>query len=153
MSSKNCKKVSLSRLRLPRPEDRLAICCQINKSIARAPDKEVCRNVDPENVIDRILNQHVHSVILDDQYLLVYDVGSMWHTPRVMLQELMLLRIKHGNSSMKDVVDLLDDLAVISHADTILVGGALAAKPKALARLYQRYGFFDTETPTLCKRR
>ena len=75
-----------------------------------------------------------------------------WFTKELILKEEMVLRIGQG-SDFSAVTDLLDDLAELSGASTIIVGGAFARAPKALIRLYSRAGYVLEDKPVLVKRR
>jgi hypothetical protein len=152
MSLPSCKLVIQSRLRKPNAFDASRICCQLKKAIASAADREVVRNLDTKELVYRITTGQTSALILDEAYLLVYTVGSPWYADRIMVAEQLLLRIGEG-SSFSSIVDLLDDLAQEHNADCILLGGALAKNPRALARMYKRYGYAIEDTPTLIKRR
>lgn len=99
-----------------------------------------------------IVGHGVSSLVIDDAYLLVYDIATPWYSFKEVLNELLVLRIGKG-SSFNAVVDTLDDLAYEHDVSLTLVGGAFTRAPKALSRLYSRHGYIDEGKPSLVKRR
>lgn len=153
MSSTSCRKVSSSRVRSPTARDFGRIYCQLTKAMEANPEATVVRLAEsPSDIVRGIVTGAVSSLIVDDAFLLVYASGNPWYSNEVVLEELMVLRIGKG-SSFASVCDLLDDLAEDVHASVIVVGGALARKPRALTRMYQSRGYVSSDVPSLIKRR
>jgi hypothetical protein len=107
---------------------------------------------DTKTAVKNIMCGEVESLIVDEAYLVCYSLGMPWFTKEIVLKEEMVLRIGAG-SGFSAVTDLLDDLADLSGATTIIVGGAFARAPEALIRLYNRAGYALEDKPTLVKRR
>lgn len=152
MSSQPCKRVTLQRVRLPTESDRNRIYCQIEAARQRVAGSDITKLSDPWFATEMIVQGGIPSLVLDEAFVLVYNVGSPWYSDRVFLQECMVLRIGQG-SSFSAVCDLLDDLADEHNANDILVGSALAKHPEALSRMYQRHGYKELHSPSLIKRR
>lgn len=89
--------------------------------------------------------------MLDDQYLVAYEVGAPWYSRQKLIGELLLMRFDVGNTKLADVVMLLEDLMYQEDAVGIVVGGAFARHPRALARMYKQLGFVEEDSPTLVK--
>jgi len=153
MSSTSCSKVSPRRVRLPCESDRELITVALAAAVYRSLASTVsylC--TDQKYVVDNILDHTYTSVVLDDSYLLIYNVGSPWYSTSSVLVEEMVLRLQPG-SHFSVVTDYLDDLAEHYDCDLILVGGALSRSSRAITRLYQRQGFTVEGVPQLSKRR
>jgi hypothetical protein len=145
-------KVSPSRIRKPTVEDRFRIYCQLEKAVSAVPGADITKLSDTRYATEMVVKHGVPSLILDEAYLVVYQVGSPWYSDRVFLQENLVLRIGKG-SAFAYVCDLLDDLAEQHNANDILVGGALSKYPRALTRLYKSRGYELLSSPSLIKRR
>lgn len=145
-------KVSPSRLRKPSTTDYSRICCKLIEASEKAEGKQIVYGCDPQITARKIVLGTSASVIIDEAFLLVYAVGKPWYDNRVMVEERLVLRIGEG-SDFSVVTDVLDDLADDANAALIVVGSELSSASKALARMYKRQGFVDTESPTLVKRR
>ncbi len=152
MSSITSRRVSLSRVRKPTPDDAQRIVLHLLKATQRVRGKQVTHKLDHAEVVRRIVEHDVPSVILDEAFLLVYSVGTPWYSDNLYLEEQLVLRIGEG-SSFDVVTDMLDDLADIVNAEAIIVASALAFSNRALSRLYTRRGFHNGELVTLVKRR
>lgn len=62
---------------------------------------------------------------------------------------MLVLKFADGPATLKDAVDLLRDVMDEHNAECILVGGALSARPNALARAYRMLGFEEQSYPEL----
>lgn len=152
MPSMYCKKVSPSRVRKVGLKDRARIYCQIEAARMRVLDSDITKLSNAAYATEMIVLGGVEALILDEAFLVAYDVGSPWYSDRVFLREQLVLRIGEG-SSFSAVCDLLDDLAEQHGANDILVGGALAKHPRALERMYKAHGYEVQAAPSLIKRR
>ena len=152
MSSTYSKKVTPSRVRKVAVGDYSNIYCQISLACARVPDAWIVKLADQKYAAMKIAGGHIPAVIIDEAFLVVYNVGSPWYAERTFLQELMVLRVGPG-SSFDAVCDILEDLANEHDATEIIVGSALARHPRALSRMYQRRGYAIMDIPTLINRR
>lgn len=145
-------RVSQSRIRKSTGYDLTNICLKVLAYTEASKDKAVSILMNsPMDVAQRIVQGRVDHYILDEQIVVCYDVGSPWYTDKIAVQELAVLRIAPGASSLKDVVDLLDDIADKHAAHCVIVGGALSDRPDVLARAYSRYGFRKENNPELVK--
>lgn len=117
----------------------------------KVPDADVVKGTYPEVVVERIVTHKLKSVIVDEAYLIVYDIGCTWYSDRLFLQEQMVLRLGPG-SSFAAVCLTLEELRKQYGCEDILVGGALAFSHRGLTRLYQREGFELLTIPSLIKR-
>lgn len=109
---------------------------------------------DRDYTIELIVQNLVDALVIDESYLLVYAIIKPWYSRnKLVLSEEMVLRIGEGGH-FSSVVGVLEDLADEHNVDVISVGGALARSSRAIARLYQRYGYVaETDAPQLTKRR
>lgn len=163
MSSKSSEKDSSLQLRLPVGNDRERIRAALDAALylSLAPEGSTQEQAtvahlcdDPAYTVELIVQNLVDAVIINDCYLLVYAIVKPWYSKNSWcLGENLVLRIgPGGNFSL--VANTLEHLAEINECPTITVGGALARKPRALVRLYQRHGFvLETGVPQLTKRR
>ena len=152
MSSPYWKRVSLSRLRSPHKGDSGRIEAALNASLVSVRRQDINYLVDVQLAVNMLTMGGVEAKIVDDVYLVAWEVGTPWYSYHKVLNELLVLRLGNG-SSFQAVADFLDDLADEHDVALTTVGGALTRLPKALARLYSRHGYVDEGKPTLTKRR
>lgn len=152
MSSTYCKKISPSRIRKVVESDRLNIYCQLIKARDAVAGQEITIKNDVQHTTNQIMIGAIDSYILDEAYLVAYYVGSPWYSHRIFVEECLVLRIGKG-SSFDSVCDLLDDIADEHDAEIIFVAGALAKHKRALVKKYKSYGYVESPTPSLFKRR
>lgn len=105
------------------------------------PKYEWYRAVDTALVAERIRNGSVRHLLIDETYVLVYDVGSPWYSREVMIEEMLVVRLATGTGTIDGVVSVLVALAAVHGAQGIAAGNSLARYPRALERLYTRRGF------------
>lgn len=105
------------------------------------PEYEWYRAVDTALVAERIRNGSVRHFLVDETYVLVYDVGSPWYSWETMIEEMLVVRLATGTGTIDGVVSVLVALAAVHGAQGIVVGNSLARYPRALERLYTRHGF------------
>lgn len=90
-----------------------------------------------------------HAYIVNEQYLVVYAIGTPWYADDTFLEELLVLHLGNGGS-FKTVTDFLEAAAAQAGATLVISGTALASSDRALARLYAAQGF-SQEALTLTK--
>lgn len=151
MRSMFCKRVQSSRLRLPKPSDYNDLHLSLVRSTAEACGKITTAIVDIEHTISQIVNNEVQGYILDEQILVLYDVGKPFYSKYTVVEEVMVLRYATGSSTLQDVCDLLEDIADEHRAKGVVVGGALSYRPRVLARAYRRCGYTEDDNPQLYK--
>lgn len=117
--------------------------------IRRKSDKAWIKRIDCESVLDTLFDPDCTAYIVDETYLVYYEVGSAWYGPTTMLEEKLVLSLRPG-SSFSVVTDFLEERARLHGAELIVVGTALAPSDAALARCYTRQGF-KQEVITLIK--
>lgn len=76
------------------------------------------------------------SLIINETYLVIYDVGELWWSDKKVLAENMILRIYNGQAKFSDIMKTLDVLAEINNCGYIDVGTALN---KDMDRLNQKF--------------
>ena len=140
MSSTGSKRISSSRLRQITEFDISAICWKADEQRKKA-DKTTSRLVDIPTVVHQLRTKAVDHYVLDEQILLVYTVGTPWYSTSLVLEELLVLRLYDGKCRIKDVCDLLDDIADEHEVACTYVGSAASERPEVLRRAYMRYGF------------
>ncbi len=150
MRFENSKRVSSSRQRKLLISDFSTSVSSIIRSLSKTT-KAVSKLVDIELWWKRLIDGEVPSVVLDDQLLLVYTVDSPWYGNKLMVQELLVLRIAEGNATLSVVDDFLMDIADQYGAVGIEVGGALSDRPRVLSRAYRKLGYQEEDSPGLYK--
>lgn len=152
MFSTYSPKVSPLRRRQPDRMDSRRIREALEANLVSVREAPVAVLVDIDKAVEVIVNNVVDAVIVDEAYLVVYEIGIPWYSDKEVLLELLVLRIGEG-SSFTAVTDTLDDLAYENDVVYTFVGSAFARSPRALSRLYSRQGFVDEGRPSLNKRR
>lgn len=152
MSLTYSKKVSSQRLRKPDRFDSQTIRAALEANIVSVREAEIVQLGDAATATNAIVEHYVSSLIVDEAYLVVYDLVNPWYSTKEILVELLVLRIGEG-SSFTAVTDLLDDLAAEHDAAAIHAGSSFSRAPSALVRLYSRQGYVDEGKPSLIKRR
>lgn len=87
----------------------------------------------------RSIYEFHHAYIVADAYLVVFEIGTPWHSTTTFLHELLVLRLAPGDFSR--VPAFLEAQAREAGCDYVLAGTALAKSDRALASLYARHGF------------
>jgi len=152
MSSTYCRKVSLSRVRQVSPSDAERICYKLQEAMDKIDDPYLKKKCTAEYVTEQVVSGNMDAVILDDTYLVCYQVGSPWYSTKVFLTEQLVLKIGTG-SNFSSVCDLLDDMQEFFGTDEIVVGGGLSSRPDLLAAKYEENGYSKLRYPSLIKRR
>ena len=106
-------------------------------------NKKWAAMVDPQIVGDAVKNKHphIHSVIVEETYLLVFAVAHLWFTAKFFIEEKLVLKLYDGPGKFSDVIQALEHTAKVTEASGILVGTSMAPNDKALVRLYEKEGF------------
>lgn len=118
--------------------------------ILRRRKKEWIRQVDLTVVLPYIFHKDTHAYIVEDAYLVMFDVGAAWWTNEQTLMEQLVLSLRPG-TDFSVVTDFLEEQAMRHEVDLISVGTSLAPSDAALVRLYSRYGY-QQECIALTKR-
>lgn len=97
----------------------------------------------------QFLYSHEHVYIIDDAYLIAYEIGSPFYSSELFLNEIIVFRL--GASEDFGVVPaFFERKAREAGCKLIVAGTALARTDAALASLYHKHGF-ATETHSLIK--
>lgn len=89
------------------------------------------------------------SFIVEDSFLVVYDVGNPWYSTDLILNELLVLRL-NDKADFSVVPAFLEQQALEAGCRIIAAGTALARHDRSLEYLYSSHGF-KTEAFTLTK--
>jgi len=81
-----------------------------------------------------------HVYIVNECYLVIYDIFTPWYSETPILAEQLVLQLASGGR-FSDVVSFLEEAAREAGASSVVVGTALAKSDKSLATMYQREGF------------
>lgn len=103
--------------------------------------KSWAEHIDAFRCLDQIMTGVVDAVIVEETYLLVYDVGAPWYSKDIILAEMLVLKVYEGGARFHHLAEALEQLARENEATAITVGTALAQSDAALSRLYKRHGF------------
>ncbi len=105
--------------------------------------KEWIKDVDYEYVLFLIKQKAVSAVIIQETYLLLFDIYAPWYSlDELIFAERMLLRINNSNYvPFKCVVEVMEILAKEAGANVLVAGTALARKDEVLGKLYMKEGY------------
>lgn len=103
--------------------------------------KSCYSDVDADYVYRVLRDGHIN-VVLVGGYLLVYDVGTPWYSPDlVMLEELTVFRVDPKPASFRVIPQALLQIAAGIPNCTRVVVGTSYVRDHRLRRVYERYGF------------
>lgn len=126
------------------------VCTTTFAKIKERATKEWIEQVDLSVVLAYIFNPEHHVYIVEDSYLIAYEVGSAWYSNEEVLMEQLVLSLRPGKP-FSVVTDFLEEQAMRHEVSLITVGTALAPSDAALVRLYSRAGY-KQEAIALIKR-
>lgn len=102
---------------------------------------------DAPKFMERIIGQDgVFSCIVNDTFLLCYDICSPWYTDKKYLEECMVLRIYRNPVGFECVVEALEELARRNNACGIYVATDMSDNDNKLSLKYQSHGFKEEST-------
>lgn len=105
-------------------------------------DKLWLAMIDVEAVYQQLVLSEVPSRILNDAYLVAYEIGAAWWNPKVaMVAEKLVLDLDDHNESFAVVPRFLESLAETYNAKLVAVGTAFAHSDRALSRKYESHGY------------
>lgn len=105
-------------------------------------DKMWLAMIDVEAVYSQLVRFEVTSMIVNNAYLVAYEVGAAWWNPkRSMLAEKLVLDLGNHNENFDLIPQFLDYAAVQHGVKLIAVGTAFAHSDRALSRKYESYGY------------
>lgn len=82
-----------------------------------------------------------HCYIVDERYLIAYEIGAPWYQDDVyFLNELLVLALI-GGGDFRSVTSFLEGRAREAGCVDAIAGTALAPSDAALASLYEKHGF------------
>jgi hypothetical protein len=90
----------------------------------------------------RSLRDFDHAYIVEDAFLVVYELTVPWYSDALLLQELLILRLLPG-PDFAIVPEFLVQAAQTAGARLVVAGTALATSDRALSRLYRSSGFSE----------
>jgi hypothetical protein len=126
------------------PEDYISIAVVVVQTIelVRATvGKAIAKRLSDHAVMSYIIASE-NAWIVDDTYLVVYDVVTPWYAPKEIkdLREVLVLRLRPG-SDFSRVPEFLAQRTAAEGASLAAVGTALARSDDALAVKYEQSGF------------
>lgn len=80
-------------------------------------------------------------LVINESYLLVYDICDVWHSPRKALNELLCLRLYKTEATFDVVIRTMEQLARENDCFLITVATALHHTNDELAKRYEAMGF------------
>lgn len=146
MSSKNC--AMASRCRDLTEADKTAVGEAIKKAFLKAKGSKTWLSRFSVDDKDRTVNciyNNISSVVIDDTYLLCYDVIEPWYCEDKLLLECLVMRLNKNNKTFDVVLEALDWLAEINECVGIVSSTALSPDDKILKKLYKGYQVTATE--------
>lgn len=105
--------------------------------------KPFCRAMDPHKAAHYLAHEHEHSYIVDETFLVCYQIGTPWFSNEQMLGEMSVLRLAAGGS-FSMVTDFLKAEAKRHSCKWVLTGTLLSNCDELLSRLYTMKGFSPT---------
>lgn len=115
---------------------------EIVSKLVRSNTKPWFKYLDAKCVID-FLFSHESTYIIDEAYLVAYDLDVPWYTNEMFLHELVVLRLKRG-SSFDKVTDFLEGKKREANAAITFAGTMLAEDDVKVASLYISQGFVQS---------
>jgi hypothetical protein len=103
----------------------------------------------PEEGTEKSLREH-NILLINDDYLLGYVLGSEWYAKGLVLSEEYLIRVGKGKTTLTEVFDTMKALALIHGARECHVGTRASKNQKAIRKLYERHGLQETMTVMRC---
>ncbi|APL99492.1 hypothetical protein FDH29_gp34 [Aquamicrobium phage P14] len=95
-------------------------------------------NVDPDTVVHFLIN-HKDVYIVEECYVVAFDVEVPWYGKTEVLNELAVIRLVQGDFQCVPI--FLKHMAQQRGCNFVLSGTALSVSDRALARMYGRQGF------------
>lgn len=152
MSSRCCVMGSPSVRKLTRADFFLVlrVLTDMTDRLKRTDRKAIYRYMDPK-VATRALYDMDNVYIVDEAYLVAYELETPWYCPEgtIMLHERLVLRLA-VSGDFTVIPAFLERKAAEAGAVLAVAGTALAKSDEALASLYHRAGF-STQALTLVK--
>lgn len=105
--------------------------------------KPFSKAMDPSKAAFHLVFDHPHSYIIDETFLVCYQIGTPWFSNERMLGEMSVLRLGAGGSFSK-VTDFLKAEAKRHSCKWVLTGTLLSNCDELLSRLYTMKGFSPT---------
>lgn len=129
-----------SRLVDPSDYDRIyKVLTEAHEDLLSHGGKPITKAMSAEKVADFIVGSD-NSYILDEQYLVCYQVGTPWFSEDKVLGELLVIRLGNGGSFSK-VTDFFKEEAKRHGCQWVMVGTLLSPNDAALSRSYGARGF------------
>jgi hypothetical protein len=114
------------------------------------PAKAFLKFINVDTVMSGLYADDVNAYIVEETYLVVYDIVSPWYNSEItLLEEMLVVRLVPG-SDFSCVPAFLERVATEAGATLVCAGTALARIDAALASVYHKHGF-QTETHLLIK--
>lgn len=126
--------------------DYRAVRLAISSALQTAETLPWTEHVDVFYAFAQVLQGRLNAVVVEDTYVLVYNLGSPWYSPATFLEECLVLRVYDGDADFSAVTQALEGLAKHHGAKAIASATALAKSDRALSRMYQRAGFIPIGT-------
>jgi hypothetical protein len=128
--------------------DKEAIDAYVNARVWERAEKKWVTTIDSELIRTACKNENpdIHSVIIEETYLLLFSIVKLWFSSEQFLEEKLLIKLLDGPGKFSDVTKAFDQMAQNLRIDHIVVGTAMAPNDKALVRMYMRNGFEQSAT-------
>ena len=105
--------------------------------------KPFSKAMDPAKAAYYLVFEHSHSYIVDETFLVCYQIGTPWFSSDPMLGEMTVLRLAVGGR-FSAVTDFLKAEAKRHSCKWVLTGTLLSSCDEVLSRLYTMKGFSPT---------
>jgi len=116
--------------------------------LLRKSDKQWLRLVEPNGTFIRLFYAD-HCYVVEESFLVYYEVGVPWYATDRVLSEQLVLRLRPG-ADFDCVPRFLEQEALRHGCRLVIAGTAFAVSDGALTRMYGRRGF-RPEATTLVK--
>lgn len=105
-------------------------------------DKMWLAYIDVEAVYSQLVRYEVQSLIVNNAYLVAYEIGAAWWNPsKLVLAEKLVLDLGNHDEDFDLVPQFLDYAAAQHKVKLIAVGTAFAHSDRALSRKYMAHGY------------
>lgn len=123
--------------RKPRCTDWLLLRKALEAQLAKPSSKLIGKIADLDVAMENI--RDFPSAIVGG-YFVLYDTGTPWYSDKPILSELLIVRVQPGGV-LRDVARYLEQQAKLWDVSAVCIGTSFARSDKALARLWQSFGY------------
>lgn len=103
--------------------------------------KPIAKAMDPAKAAAYLVQYNEHSYIVDETYLVCYQLGVPWFSEDLCLGEMTVARLTTQGGKFSAVTDFLKAEAERHGCKWVIAGTLLSSQDGLLSKLYERRGF------------